>query len=359
MPRFVARLAIVLGLVSLLAAAGVRWVAAPRLAVLPSDLNASRTYTGTATTLFNEKALSSADAGPVLLTNVPVTLGHTTKVLETKGDNALVEDAGTVEAGGSTVAGYSYRYAVNRTSMDQGSGFSDVVKQQGVTFNWPIRTEKRDYTGWVSDTQTTIPLEYGGTDRRGGLSTYVFTTTSQATPITDPQTLQALPTSLPKATFIALSASLGLAPAELEGLQQVLAAQTDPVPLSYTYKVTATYWVEPATGEIVDLNAREVRTLVLKAGSTVVPITPIIDISYTSSPSELAAAVKDAERDAGLVNLGYRTVPIALLIVGVLLLAVGGVLVALRRSRRGPNASEDSGRPAAVTPETASAGRSV
>jgi hypothetical protein len=350
MPKFVARIALVLGLVAVLLSAGVHWIAAPRLAVLPSDLNASRTYTGTAATLFNDKALTSADAGPVLLTDVPVTLGHTTKVLQTKGDNALVEDAGTVVTDGTTVAGYDYRYAVNRTSMERGSGFSDVVDQQGITFNWPIRTQKKDYVGWLSDTQSTAPLNYQGVAERGGLSTYVFTMKTTAAPVTDPQTLKSLPASLPKDTFIALSAGLGLPADQQAGLAQVLAAEPDPVPLNYTYAITSTYWVEPATGEIVDLKTQEVRTLVLNSGSTVVPITPIIDVSYTSSPSELASAVKDARNDAALVNLLYSTLPMILLVVGVALLAVGGLLIVLRRSRRGPSAPTDAPRNDAPTP---------
>ena len=350
MPRFIIPTATALGVVSLLGAAGVYWVAAPRLAVLPSDTNTTRTYTGTAATLFNAAALTSATAGPILLTDVPVTLPHTTKVLQTKGDNALVSDAGSVVAAGQTVASYNYRYAVNRTSMGPGSGFTNVTAQQGVTFNWPIRTAKKDYSAWLSDTQTTAPLTYDKTATRGGLSTYVYTLASPAAAVTDPQTLQSLPASLPKDTFAALSAGLNLPAAQLDGLQQLLAAEPDPVPLNYTYQVTATYWVEPTTGEIVDLQEHEVRTLVLKAGSTVVPITPILDVSYTSSPSQLKAAVADARKDARQVNLLYRTVPIALLVVGVLLLGLAAVALLFRRPRLRPMAPIAVPEPVTRTP---------
>jgi hypothetical protein len=355
MPRFIARIVVALGVVLLLAAAGVRWIAAPHLAVLPSDTNTTRTYTGTAATLLNAKALTSADAGPLLLTDVAVTLPHTTKVLQTKGDNALVSDAGTIVADGSTVAGYSYRYAVNRTSMERGTGFSNVTDQHGVTFNWPIRTTKQNYTAWLSDTQATTPLTYTGTAERGGLATFVYKLASPSGAITDPETLQSLPAALPKATFAALSASLGLPAAQLDGLQQVLAAEPDPVPLNYTYQVSATYWVQPTTGEIVDLQEREVTTLVLKAGSTVVPITPILDVNYTSSASQLAAAAKDARHDADQINLVYRTGPLALLIAGVVLIAVGGLLAGLRRSRRDPMHPTDTTNPDGPTSLTDSA----
>ncbi|HYZ67091.1 MAG TPA: porin PorA family protein [Mycobacterium sp.] len=325
--------AVAIGLLLILASVGIRWIAAPRLALLPSDTDTTRIYEGTAAALINAKALTSADAGPVLLTHVPITLTHRTVVLDTKGHNALVSDTGSVRAAGSPVAGFDYRYAVDRSSMARGSGFDGVVSQTGVTFNFPIRTAKHDYPGWVPDTQSAVPLTYKGTAKRGGLSTYVFRTSSKPTLITDPQTLKALPASLPKATAARLAESLGLSAAQLNGLANALSSLPDPVPFSYTYRVVATYWVEPTTGEIVDLREREIRTLALKVGATLVPITPVLDISYTSEPADRAAAVADARHDASKVNLVYRTLPLILLVIGILLLLGGGVGLLLGRRR--------------------------
>lgn len=328
------------GVLLLLAAGGVRWIAAPKLAVLPGDTDTTRTYTGTAATLLNAKALTSADAGPVLLKDVPIKLTHRTKVLATKGDNALVSDAGTVTAAGSPVAAFDYRYAVDRTDMGPGSGFDNVVKQSGITFNFPIRTAKHDYPGWVSDTQSTVPLTYAGTADRGGLSTYVFRTRSKPTPITDPETLKSLPASVPKATATRVAAGLDLPAGRLTGLAEALSSLPDPLPLNYTYRVIATYWVEPATGEIVDLQEREVRSLALKVGNALVPVTPVLDISYTSSPAELASAVKDARHDASQVNLVYRTLPLILLVVGGVALLAGAAVLLLGRRRTQAAGSE-------------------
>ena len=330
--------ALVIGLVLVLSAAGVRWFAAPRLAVLPSNTDTTRAYAGTAATLFNEKALTSTTAGPVLLTGVPISLSHHTKVLATRGSNALVADSGTVSAAGSLVAGYQYDYAVNRTSMARGSGFSgpSLVSQTGVTFNFPIRMAKRDYPGWIPDTQSSVPLTYEGTASHAGLSTYVYRTSSQPTLITDPEVLKALPASLPKAVVTHLAAGLGLPAGQLAGLAGALRALPDPVPFSYTYQLSATYWVEPTTGEIVDLTEHEVRSLALKVGTTLIPITPVLDISYTSTPSGLAAAVHDARRDARMINLVYWTLPVIALAVGLLGLLAGtcGLLLGRRRPRR-------------------------
>lgn len=341
MRRFASVSALLAGIVLLLAAGGVRSIAAPRLAVLPGDTDTIRTYAGTAAVLFNEQALKSADAGPVLLTDVPITVRHRTLVLQSQGDNALVSDSGTVTAAGSAVAGFEYHYAVDRSNMGPGSGFDGVVSQTGLTFNFPIRTAKHDYPGWVSDTESTVPLTYEGTADHGGLSTYVFRTDSKPTLITDPQTLKALPAALPKATVVQLAAGLHLPAGQSRALSQVLSSLPDPVPFSYTYRVTATYWVEPTTGEIVDLREREIRSLALKVGSTLVPVTPVLDISYTSPSAQLAAAVDDARHDASRVNLVYRTLPLILLGVGIALLLTGAAGLLLGGRRPTPAAAID------------------
>jgi hypothetical protein len=253
-----------------------------------------------------------------------------------------VSDSGTVTADGSPVAGFQYRYAVDRTDLGRGGGFSGVISQSGVTFNFPIRTAKHDYRGWVSDTQSTVPLTYQGTAKHGGLSTYLFRTDSKPTLITDPDILKSLPASLPKATLTGLAAGLGLTAAQLSGLKESLPSLPDPVAFSYTYRVSATYWVEPATGEIVDLQEREVRSLALTVGSTLVPITPVLDISYTSSPTGLASAVKDARHDASLINLVYRTLPLILLAGGLVALLAGGAGLLFGRRRPQAAAPVDS-----------------
>ena len=338
MRRWLSVAAMVVGLVLVVGAGVVRWVVAPKLAVLPGDTDTTRTYTGTAATLFNEQALTAA-SGPVLLHHVPVSLTHRTRVLDTHGENALVADSGSIVAAGSPVGGFHYRYAVDRTDMERGTGFSDVVAQSGITFNFPIHTGRHDYPGWMSDTRSTTPLMYEGTATHGGLKTYVFRADSKPTLITDAETLKSLPAALPRATVTQLAGGLGLPAGTMGSLAQLLPSLPDPVPFSYTFRTVATYWVEPTTGEIVDLRERDVRTLALQVGDHLVPVTPVLDMTYTSSPAQLAAAVKDARHDAGQVNLIYRTVPLTALLTGLLLLVAAAGLLVLRRR---PNPSRSS-----------------
>ena len=336
MRRILSAVAVTLGILALILGTVVRFAVAPAKAVLPSNTDTTRTYTGTAAALFNPAALTGG--GTPLLKGVPITVAHRTQVTGTKGDNAKISDSKVVSAAGSPVASVNYTYAVNRTNLGAGSGFTGVVAQQGLTFNWPVRTAKHDYVGWVSDTHATTNLKYTGTATRGGITTYVFTTTTAPAPITDGQVLAALPAGLPKTALAQLAGQLGLPAAELQQLQVVLPSLPDVVPFHYTYQVTATYWVAPKSGIVVDLTQHEVRTLVLSIGGQNVAVTPVMDISFTSPATTLAAAAQDAKDKAGAIDLVYVQLPIGLVVGGALLVLAGVAGLLIRRPSRGTGA---------------------
>src|SRR3954452_7870147 len=141
-----------LGLVLVAAAALVSWVIAPKLTVLPSDTNTLRVYGGNAAMLVNPTSLSGTTYGPGVLRDVPVTLWHHTKIVRTDGNDAVVDDERSVHISGFTVADFTYQFAVDRKSMGASNAFPSVPPHVGLTFNWPIGTQKHDYTGWVADT---------------------------------------------------------------------------------------------------------------------------------------------------------------------------------------------------------------
>ena len=65
--------------------------------------------------------------------------------------------------GGQTVGMTQANYAVDRKSLEATSDHPSnwtVVPAQGLTVSFPIGSQQQDYTGWVSDTQTTTPLKY-------------------------------------------------------------------------------------------------------------------------------------------------------------------------------------------------------
>lgn len=330
----------VVGVLLLAAAAVVQFVVAPAKAVLPSDTDTTRTYAGTAATLFNAQALGTG--GQVLRSDVPITVVHRTKVLETKDGNALVSDGKTVTAGSTTVAAVQYRYAVDRTSLAAGSGFSDVVEQHGITFNWPVRTNDHSYTGWISDTHATTTLSYKGTAKRGGLTCAVFTTTTKPAPITDSQVLGALPAGLPKQALAGLVGALGLPAATVAAVQAALPTLPDTIPLQYTYQVGATYWVAPTSGIVVDLEQHEVRSLVMTIGGQAMPAIPVMDLTFSDTPATLTAAVQDARDKASGIDLLYRWLPLWLAVGGGVLVLAGVAWMAFPGRRR-PTAGPGGG----------------
>lgn len=334
MRRTLSVVGIVVGVLLLLAAGVTRFVAAPALAVLPSDTDTTRTFEGTAAVLLNAQALSSPGSGEILLRDVPIEVQQRTQVVETDGGNALVDNSRTVQAAdGTPVAAVEHRYAVDRSDMGRGDGFDDVVEQDGQTFGWPIRTEKKDYTGWVTDTQSTTPLRYTGTETVGGIETYVFEASMEPTLITDPQVLENLPPALPKGTLVGLAAGLGLPGDTLASLQQALPQLPDEVPLEYTFAVDATYYIAPDSGVVVDAQKREVRDVGIVAGPATIPAGPVLDLSFSANDATLAEAVDDAQDSGDSITLLYTTLPLLLLGLGalVLLLSVVGLAGARRQ----------------------------
>ncbi len=339
MRRIAPTVGILFGVLLVLFAGILRWGIAPAVAVLPGDTDTTRAYTGTVTML-NAAALTSSTAGPVVLKALPVSVTHRTKVLDTKGDSALVSDTKTVTAAsGKTIASSDHRYAVDRTDLAAGSGFTGVVAQQGLTFNWPIRTQPQDYPGWVSDTGRTTMLTYTGKAHRGGVPTYVYTTKTAAQPISDQQVLVGLPKALPRASLAILATGLGLPAATLANLTAVLPRLPDPVPLSYTYQVEATYWVAPDSGIVVDIAQHEVRSAVLTVAGTATPLASVMDLRFTAPAATVAKAGKDGRDAAKGIRLVYRTLPWSLSVLGFVIVVVGLVTRSRAALRKPPTGS--------------------
>ena len=342
----------VLGVLCLVAAAILKWVAVPSAAKLPSDENTTRQYDGTARVLFNPQALSTGDLRTALLANVPVTTRRNVKTLATSGDVAEVQDTRTlITANGQPIGQTRATYAVDRKTLEATSDHpSDwqVTAAKGLTVSWPIGAEKKNYTGWVQETQTTTTLRYLRQETKQGLTTYVYQASSQPAPIKDPQVLSALPTALPASALQALASVLPLPP----DVKALLARLTQPVPVSYTYQVKSTYWVEPTTGLVVDTQREDIRAAsVSAAGRTLVAGVPVFDVATAFTPASVASAASDAKDNKGSIDLFSSTLPLILLIIGILaLLAALLVFLLTRRSRAGtrPTPTEGDAPPGAA-----------
>jgi hypothetical protein len=338
----------VLGVLCLAAAAILAWAIVPGKKELPADTNTTRQFSGTAALLLNPAAVGSGNLREALLTNVPVAAQRTVKVLATDGDQAEVSDARTLTtADGQPIGQTSATYAVNRKTLEAASdppSSWQVVDHEGLTVSFPIGTKQQDYTGWVSDTQSTTPLKYIRQESKNSLNTYVFEAKTQAQPIKDEQVLATLPPQLPAGTLAALAGSLPI-PAEVKAqLGQLLPQLGDPVKLSYTYQSDTTFWVEPTTGIVVDLERKETRNVGLGLPSGgVLPAAPVYDVTTSFTDQSVTAAANEASDKKNQIQAYGTTWPLILLIVGIVAILAAVALFVMSGRGRGPAAAGGPG----------------
>lgn len=301
-----------LGALGLIAAAIMHWAVLPANKKLPDDTDVTRQLDGTARTLLNPAALASGDLTNALQRNVPIQATRSVKALATDGNVAEVEDIRVLSAGGQEVGRSDAKYAVDRKSLEAASKRPDnwpVVDHKGLTVSWPIGAKKQDYSGWVNETKSTVPLKYAGEEKRGGLNTYKYTAESQPAPLTDETTLATLPRAIPAAALKALVPTLGLPDTVTAGLGQLLPTLGDPVPLGYQYQVKSTYWVEPTTGIVVDTERDEIRNATLAASGATVASLPVYDVTTKFTGPAVAAAAKEAQDKRNTIKTVGTTVP--------------------------------------------------
>jgi len=334
MHRRLAVALVLLGVLLVSAAGVVRWVVGPAMSKLPSDTATTRLYAGQAASFVNPTYATSVPSGPGVLHDVPIAVRHTTTVLDTTSSKALVADRRIVTLGGGVAADLNYRYGVDRKSFQAVGGFPRVVAANGLTFNWPMNAKPHDYVGWVQDTMTTTPLHYVDTVKHGGISTYEYQAQAGDEVIRDPALLQQLPASMSKQDMLAMTPSLGLTQKQLLALDDLMKAQPDPVPLTYTYRFAATFWIAPTSGIVVDMKQHEARTTNITSEGKLVPVSPVMDMTYAFEPASVTGAVSDATTAEDQLQLVQTTLPWVAFGVGLLLVAVGAVLLLIPRRRR-------------------------
>ena len=324
----------IIGVLLMGAAAILHYVVVPRQSKLPSDTDETRHYAGTANVLVNPQALAAGDRARGILTGVPVNATQVVQVVASTGSAAQVTDKRSLStANGQAIGATSNTYAVERRSLEAtGSHPSDwtVTPAEGLTVSFPIPSKKQNYTGWVPETQTTTQLTYTREETVGGINTFVYQATVNPTPIKDKQVLGVLPPALPVTVLQTLPI-----PDQLKApLAQALPRLGNPVQLAYTYSNTATYWIEPTSGRVVEVQQDEKRQAGLAALSSV-PGIPVYDVTTQTTQASINDAVNLAKHDSSRIHNYGRTLPIILGAIGVVLL-IGGILLAVSSRRRPP-----------------------
>jgi hypothetical protein len=348
---------LVLGLVLIVGGLVVMFVIVPGMKQFPDDVDTTRMYSGTMPVLLNPATFE-------FMTDLNVDLERHFKTEEVDGDMALVLEEQTLSTQGQPLSQVIKRHVIDRKTMEFVENYSGdwaelegYVQRGGLVLGWPIDTEKKDYDGWSDDYQDKVLLKYVDTVEhpRAKIETYYFTSESGPLPI-DPIGVAALglPTELTQAQIAGLLGGMeGVSPQIAAGLPIVmaLAGWPDPVPLSYVYEYTGEYWIEPATGVLIDTHKVEIRKVGFSEellGSLVeaisnlpgdavdpamlgelLPVT-VFYLDYQATDESVQDAKKDALDAKDTIQLYGTTIPIALIVIG-LVLGIAGAFVFMQK----------------------------
>jgi hypothetical protein len=331
----------------LLVAAGlvVMLAVVPGMKQLPADTDTTRTYEGTMATLVNPQTFES-------MNDLPIELERHFYVVETDGDLALVAEERKMTSAGQTLQEGVNHFSVDRVTMLWSDDYPEEWAEnqgfwprEGYVMGWPMDTPQEDLTGWSDDYMSTVPLTFveEATHERSGMTLYKFTSASEPKPIVDEMVQgMGLPSELPKEQLALLLGRADLSAAVKAMLPSLVEQLPATVPLGYYYDYEGTYWIDPATGIIVDTQKRETRTVGLDpdviAGTPLALLPedqlaalrlPVIDYTYTATDASVEEAKADAEDGAGKLQLYGVILPIVGIALGAVLLVLG--VVAMRR----------------------------
>lgn len=321
----------VLGVICLVAAALLAWLVTPKwVARVPSGHTVDRAYEGTFQTLLDPATVAQGKLVEAIKSNVPMTVAQHVKVEKTSGGKALVSDSRTTSAAGTKVEETKWEYAVDRRSLEAVGGHpSDwvVIPAQGLTVSWPFGAEKKTYQGWTPETRTTAPLTYLREEKKQGITTYVYEAKAPAAKIVDDQILAALPKALPQSLLKQLGTGGPLPAAQAAQLAQILPQLPDPVPLTYGFQDDSTFWIDPSTGLVIDVQRTQQRVAeIAPPTGPAVPLLPVVAATYHDSAASSQAAADDARHGRTVIRWLGVYLPIILLALGVVLLALAALL---------------------------------
>ncbi|TDC81958.1 DUF3068 domain-containing protein [Micromonospora sp. KC606] len=321
-----------IGVASLALAAGTAYHVAPSVTKLPYDLafcNADGKPDGclkaSVAVAENATFMQVIDGKPTIQNG---TLKATTEVVpqasttekEMTGDldgEAVVWQAyGRVVRtdNGSDVSLYSAELALDRETAaarkwdkqfldtDGEASDNDSVEFQGQTYKFPFHAERKDYEYFDRDLRRALPIRFDGTEQVKGIAANRY--------------VQVIP-----------EAELAVAEGSLTALANSFApgATTGKV----TYSNTRTIWVEPTSGNFVKVREQQKKTFVPDQGAAVT----LLDADFAYDDATITNSVTSAGETRDKLQLIGRTLPIALAVLGGLLLIVGlWLIVAGRRS---------------------------
>lgn len=304
---------VVIGVFLLVLGPTVKWVVAPKLEVAPLECTENPDYPdlcdngvslspseGVASVLFDPKTLTEQQDVPMTsLRRVKPDREASTAaqtIYETTSENAT-------KAGDFIDGGEVYRYAFDgHTSQmlnccDANAGGDPIVPDGDwvMPLKFGFGVKQQDYLYYDETIKTATPIVFKGTDEIDGVEVYVF--------------------------------EQDIAPTQIGELEVPgdLVGSKDP---AYTapryYANTRTLYVEPTTGVIVNGTEHQIQTLRGPDGTDQLTL---IDTQMEQTADNVANAAQTAKDGKSQLNLITTVVPIAAIVLGLVLTALGAFLV--------------------------------
>ncbi|GIH74587.1 DUF3068 domain-containing protein [Planobispora longispora] len=256
----------------------------------------------------NAQYFSTGDL-KVLTGNLDITVTTRGDVSQAQGDRVVWDEFTSVNDVTNNKAGISMSERRSAFNKYTGVGVNccavnidkKPVTLEGQIYKWPFDVEKKTYKVFNSTTGKAFDAKFVGEDTVNGLAVYKF---EQAIPPTKTQTITA--------------------PASVFGVPVAGDIQVDRV-----YDGKNTFWIEPVTGSPV--RQEQQRNEVLKTQDGVERSKAFVATAKMTQETvnELSTNARNSKSQITLIK---TTIPLVLLILGVVLL--GGGLFALRGARR-------------------------
>ena len=368
-------------------------IAPGRLVKYPSDLDKTVAAAGKFT-LFLNPATGAPRPRPEVL---PLAIHRRLHVVSSNGSQAVVKEDDVTKIGPLPQQDFQQQYVISRTSLrnlvsNRSYAYrpsSVVDRAPAYSINLPFDTGAGPYQVWKNEVGRSYTFrQHGATVSRDGLTLIPLEGQLAKVPAQPYYLAQLRVLGLPTQTTIQRLApqlkALGLDPAQLSAsllpklsaadrsaIQSVLA---QPIGLRYVVSVKTLLLIEPTTGAIVSLDhidqtlgvqpnfatLSQLGTILAKpqyralpavraVGAVLArvakspPTANVFNLDYRSTPASVADLASYANSKANGINAVKTTIPLVLLIAGVLSAAVGlGIFAVDRRGRTAPDAPSSS-----------------
>lgn len=323
MRRTVALVAIALGTLLLLLAALARWYVYPQVAVAPHDTETTTVSFGEDVRILDREAVAFDRANVERVTDITATRGTASLVGElpesTSNDDVAVWHTvvSNTDARDELVSATESIVAFDRHTGAGVPGYNQTVdgepvEHEGQILKFPFGTQKRDYEFWDANIRAATPAVYEGEEEIDGLTVYRFVQTIEPTVVDRLEV-----------------------PGGLAGVDQ------DAIEVERVYSNVRTLWVEPHTGVIIK-GQEEQDSIVRYEGEEIAKVT---DGTLAYTDETVAQLIDEYRGTAVQLNLIRNILPLVGLVAGLVLLAVGVLLLRERGPRRASGRHAEADRP--------------